>query len=157
MDCSLPGSSVHGIFQAIVLEWIAISFSRGSSQPRDRTWVSYTVDRRFTVWATAKSIISFSPHNTTDIKIVQLALEMLMLGPGNIFWKPDSVFSLLVLCLWASLQIQLGWQNCMSHPHTPVPVHRPGTATVQTGKLNAGHCTWPFVSSRQKILDTGAK
>ena len=33
VDCSLPGSSVHGIFQAIVLEWIAISFSRGSSQP----------------------------------------------------------------------------------------------------------------------------
>ena len=37
MDCSPSGSSVHGIFQAIVLEWIAISFSRGSSQPRDRT------------------------------------------------------------------------------------------------------------------------
>ena len=35
MDCSPPGSSVHGIFQAIELEWIAISFSRGSSQPRD--------------------------------------------------------------------------------------------------------------------------
>ena len=35
VDCSLPGSSVHGIFQAIVLEWIAISFSRESSQPRD--------------------------------------------------------------------------------------------------------------------------
>ena len=35
MDCSLPGSSVHGIFQAIVLEWIAISFSRGSSETRD--------------------------------------------------------------------------------------------------------------------------
>ena len=37
MDCSLPGSSVRGIFQAIVLEWIAIFFSRGSSQPRDGT------------------------------------------------------------------------------------------------------------------------
>ena len=36
MDCSLPGSSGHGIFQAIVLEWIAISFSKGSSQPRDK-------------------------------------------------------------------------------------------------------------------------
>jgi len=36
MDCSLPGSSVHGIFQARVLEWVAITFSRGSSQPRDR-------------------------------------------------------------------------------------------------------------------------
>ena len=35
MDCSLPGSSVHGIFQTKVLEWVAISFSRGSSQPRD--------------------------------------------------------------------------------------------------------------------------
>ena len=39
MDCSLPGSSVHGILQARVLEWVAISFSRGSSQPRDRTFV----------------------------------------------------------------------------------------------------------------------
>ena len=52
MDCSLPGFSVHGIFQAIVLEWIAISFSSGSSQPRDGTQVSHIVDRRFTVWAT---------------------------------------------------------------------------------------------------------
>ena len=52
MDCSLPVSSVHGIFQAVVLEWVAISFSRGSSQPRDGTRVSRVVDRRFTVWAT---------------------------------------------------------------------------------------------------------
>ena len=52
MDCSLPGSSVHGIFQAIVLEWIAISFSRGSSQLRDQTRVSRIVDRHFTIWAT---------------------------------------------------------------------------------------------------------
>ena len=40
MDCSLPGSSVHGILQARILEWVAISFSRGSSRPRDQTWVS---------------------------------------------------------------------------------------------------------------------
>ena len=40
MECSLPGSSVRGIFQAVILEWVAISFSRESSQPRDRTWVS---------------------------------------------------------------------------------------------------------------------
>ena len=47
IDCSLPGSSVHGIFQAIVLEWISISFSRGSSQPTAQTRVSRIVDRRF--------------------------------------------------------------------------------------------------------------
>ena len=40
MDCSLPGFSVHGIVQATILEWVAIPFSRGSSQPRDGTWVS---------------------------------------------------------------------------------------------------------------------
>ena len=45
MDCSLPGSSIHGIFQAKILKWVAISFSRGSSQPRDWTWVSCTAGR----------------------------------------------------------------------------------------------------------------
>ena len=49
MDCSLPRSPVHGIFQARVLERVAISFSRGSSHPRDQTWVSRIVGRRFTV------------------------------------------------------------------------------------------------------------
>ena len=52
MDCSPPGSSVHGIFQAWILEWVDISFSRGSSWARDRTQVSRIVGRRFTVWAT---------------------------------------------------------------------------------------------------------
>ena len=52
IDCSLPNSSFHGIFQAIVLEWIAISFSRVSSLPRDWTRVSRIVDRCFTVRAT---------------------------------------------------------------------------------------------------------
>ena len=47
MDRSLPGSSIHGIFQARVLEWAAISFSRGSSQPRVQTRVSCIVGRRF--------------------------------------------------------------------------------------------------------------
>ena len=56
-DCSLPGSSVHGIFQARVLEWIAISFSRGSSRPRDWSQVSRIVDRRFTIWATREVVL----------------------------------------------------------------------------------------------------
>ena len=50
--CSPPGSSVHGILQAKILGLVAISFSRGSSQPRDQTQISYIVDRHFTVWAT---------------------------------------------------------------------------------------------------------
>ena len=49
MDCSPPCSSIHGIFQARVVEWVAISFSRGYSRPRDRTWVSHVVGRCFTI------------------------------------------------------------------------------------------------------------
>ena len=55
MDCSLPGSSVHGTFQARVLEWIAISFSKGSSQPRDWTQVFCTAGGFFTVRATREA------------------------------------------------------------------------------------------------------
>ena len=47
MDCNLPGSSIHGILQARILEWVAIAFSRGSSSPRDRTQVSRISGRRF--------------------------------------------------------------------------------------------------------------
>ena len=47
MDCA-PGSSVHGILQARILEWVAVSFSRGSSRPKDQTWVSCTAGRFFT-------------------------------------------------------------------------------------------------------------
>ena len=51
MDSSPQGSSVHGILQARILEWVAIPFSRGSSQPRDQPQVSCIAGRFFTVWA----------------------------------------------------------------------------------------------------------
>ena len=49
MDCSPPGSSVHGDSQARILEWVAMPFSRGSTQPRDQTQVSHIAGRLFTV------------------------------------------------------------------------------------------------------------
>ena len=51
MDYSPPGSSVHRILQGRILEWFAMPFSRGSSQPRDWTWVSHIAGKLFTVWA----------------------------------------------------------------------------------------------------------
>ena len=56
MDCSLPGFSVHGIFQARVLERVAISSSRGSSWPRNQTHVSCVGGRCFTFWATREAL-----------------------------------------------------------------------------------------------------
>ena len=58
MDCSLPGSSVHGIFQARILEWVAISSSRGSSQPRDQTQVFRIAGRCFKLCVTREAIRS---------------------------------------------------------------------------------------------------
>jgi len=55
MDCSLPGSSVHGDSPARILEWVAMPSSRGSSQPRDQAQVSHSAGRFFTVWATREA------------------------------------------------------------------------------------------------------
>ena len=59
MDCNPPGSSVHGISQTRILEWVAISFFRGSSQPRDLTQVSYVAGRFFTTEPTGKPSVCF--------------------------------------------------------------------------------------------------
>ena len=55
VDCSQSGSSLHGILQARIVEWVAISFSKGSSRPRDQTWVSHIPGRRFNLWATREA------------------------------------------------------------------------------------------------------
>ena len=55
MGCSLPGASVHGILQSIILVWVAIPFSRGSSWPRNLTWVSHIAGRFCTIWATREA------------------------------------------------------------------------------------------------------
>ena len=56
MECNFSGSSVHGILQARILEWLAIPFPRGSSQPRDRTQVSCIAGEFFTIWATRETL-----------------------------------------------------------------------------------------------------
>ena len=55
VDCSLPGYSVRGILQERILEWVTISFSRGSPRPRDRTRVSHIGGRHFNLWATREA------------------------------------------------------------------------------------------------------
>ena len=91
MDCSLPGFSVHGIFQARVLEWVAISFSRGYSWPRDWTQVSCIAGRRFTLRAVViriehlNSIFFFFSLNTV---LQTFALFAGLTPPGLVGWDP---------------------------------------------------------------------
>ena len=78
MYCGLPDSSVHGILQARILGWVAISFSRGSSWPRDRNQVC-SAGRIFTVWATNYHTVELISHaSNVMLKILQARLHQHM-------------------------------------------------------------------------------
>ena len=101
VDCVPPGSSIHRTLQARILEWVAISFSRGSSQPRYRTWVFSISGRFLTTWAQGKPTLG---HDQRLNKIIfttegNLPLcvqveNLLQLCYQNTFWKKRKVKSL---------------------------------------------------------------
>ena len=70
VDCSPPSSSIHGILKARILEWVAISFSRGPSQPRDRT--SHIAGRRFNLCTTREAPFFNSPLTTGQVRYFML-------------------------------------------------------------------------------------
>ena len=81
MDCNLPGSSVHGILQARMLEWVAISYFRGSSPPGDGTQVFYIAGRFFTVWATGEAQCLYS-----SVNILTVLHSILKIGQDRKFY-----------------------------------------------------------------------
>ena len=71
-DCRLPGSTVHGILQARILEWVTVPFSRGSSWPMNQTWVPHIASgdvllASFTIWATREIPIGRNGHSLKEI------------------------------------------------------------------------------------------
>ena len=84
LDCSPPDSSVLGILQARILEWTAISFSGGSSQPRDRTQVSCTAGRFFTVWVTREAQRLSEPSLKS---YASRQVAMFRLWPKSLAWR----------------------------------------------------------------------
>ena len=105
VDCSLPGSSVHGIFQTNVLEWVAISFSRASSLPRDRTQVSHIVGRCFTVWTT-KEVLVCRAHNLLSRVVLEGSFVLPVLPFNDFFFSEIcktiflKKFAFRVIVLW---------------------------------------------------------
>ena len=91
IDCSLPGSSDHGIFQATILEWVAISYSRGSSWPRDQTcvfclsWIGRQILYHCTTWEALKRCLPDSDLN----RIYRIDLQFSLLRvivPNHVTW-----------------------------------------------------------------------
>ena len=83
MDCSPPGFSVHGILQAKILEWVAIFFSRGSSQSRDQTQVSGIGGKYFNLWASREALTpkATRKRTTTTKKTVSRRKEIIKSEP----------------------------------------------------------------------------
>ena len=98
MDCSPTGSSVQGTLQARMLEWVAISFFKGSSQPRDQTAVSCTAGRFFTVWATLESQGS-----------LYLRIEMLSLLFKELQWRQQQDGKSRVVVLQIKFLFTVSW------------------------------------------------
>ena len=95
VDCNLLGFSVHGILQARILEWIAISFSRGSSWPKDQTPVSRIGGRCFNLWATREGFL-ISPCYSWELCIqmdiafiISLPLASHLHFSSFILWNTD--------------------------------------------------------------------
>ena len=106
MDRSLPGSSVHGILQARIREWAAISFSRASSQPRNRTWVSRITGTFFTNWATRAA------RGVLELDYIRVVL---LLSPVLLFVTPWTV------ACQASLSLEFPRQEYRSRLPFPTP------------------------------------
>ena len=110
MDCSPPGSSVHEIFQTRILEWVAISFSRGSSQPRDQTQVFCTAGRFFTNWATREALGSITTNKTSGGDRILVELFQIL--------KDDAVKELHSICqqIWKAQQWPPDWKRSVFIP-----------------------------------------
>ena len=116
MDCSLPVSSVHGILQARILEWVSMSFSRGSSQPRDRTQLSALGGGLSTIWATreALAVLEFPASLSWETHTGFLPVRPVILGFSCTEWVntylenriPRSVCLRWSVLRWAETYLQ---------------------------------------------------
>ena len=105
MDCSPPDSSVHGILQARILQWVAIFSSRGSSQPRDQICISHVsciAGRFFTCWGDMEASESLSCHMSPPSVLPHPTATLLLLpGSQHLLPSPATPRSLTAWFLWA--------------------------------------------------------
>ena len=107
MDCSLPGSSVHGISQARILEWVPISFSRRSSWHRDWPQVSCIAGRFFTSWGTREAHIELEPVpfiNVSSVATFALEGQRRAVATKTLYLTKSKIFAVLPLQkMWVDL------------------------------------------------------
>ena len=100
MDCSLLDSSVHGIFQARILEWVAIPFSKESSQPRDQTQISHIARRHFTIWAIREALFSVRLRSISNVCHRQERSVMAFVMHICSLWLKSELYLCNQIILW---------------------------------------------------------
>ena len=105
--CNPMEHTVHGVLQARILEWVAVPFSSGSSQPRDGTQVFCIVGRFFTSWATREG-----PKKLARKKNINQCV-----GPMRVIWRPYFIF--ILFFNWRILALQC----CVGFCHTAMPIN----------------------------------
>ena len=135
MDYSPQGSSVHGIFQARILEWVTIPFSRASSWPRDWTQVSCFAGRFFNIWATRKSlycprwksILASTSPESRQTRIWDSSLSLLLfnnllilccINPVMVACPGGSLYVFPLCQHWNNIFISLSLSHTHTHTHT---------------------------------------
>ena len=153
MDCSLPGSSVPGILPARVLEWVAMSSSRGSSQPRDWTQVSCIAGRSFIVWDTREAHPQSSQSAFTTVCLT-LYTPKAPSSSGRILWahyalsRPDV----------APLPGMLSPPHFPPAPNYPFSQQRfPPTGSIPQALLCAAQVLLPFYTIALPKLKTAIR
>ena len=145
LDCSPPGSSIHGILQARLLEWVAMPSSRGSSQARDRTRVSCIAGGFFTRWA-----IRDAPRKT--------------LPPWNqSLWTYKTIYLLSckfsAVFIWLSIAVSTKVPDCEQQKPTLTISAKKGVFRKELGELwgspkRLAEQTWRLCSHEQWLTGT---
>ena len=156
MDYGPSGSSVHEIFQTRILEWIAISFSRGSSRPRDWTQVSCTAGRFFTDWATREAyLICFSLNEFRWYQLMFIS-NMTLQEKCEVNWTLTRVVSKLRHFRWnlwckQNYCISNGW-NVKSAPFLgPIDTWRMGRGRQRAPFPTASLSCWCWIEVKVQL------
>ena len=130
MDCSSPGSSVDGILQARILEWVAIPFSRGSSRPRDRSWVSCIAGRFFTAESPGKpSFTVLQLRKAWDFIVITASCFLCVYTNFDSFRRPyGSGF-------WSTAYVSSTWTLINTESSCQLEILRGRGSTVGTRNL----------------------
>ena len=156
MDGSPPGSSVHGILQARILDWVAISSFKGSSQHRDWTQVSHIAGGFFTIWATRKTPPGKPNLQYTEGLFSGSSQSIQKFPPHSLIWNCGFLWEMLLEVFMQATQAHAHTRtHTHTHTHTKTHTHVPPAQTYiekRTKKAQELLSIWHFLLLKIRVI-----